>query len=452
MPLASFRIMSRGGSKGLASRSVKVASTLRGTQAGRLAARQRHPKAPWRALLLAVAGLSLLLPTGPAMALGIHPATGVPICNGGTCGWQFATIPQSVATAQTNLNSIVYVDSQTVVIVGGQGTILRSTDGGVTWNLVSSPSPGVTLNSVVGLPGGVLLAAGSYGDLIASNNGGASWYPYYPHGGLQGNVSEMGFPSLSFGYAATDSGLYFSQDAGETWTAAHLPASPPVQSAGFANSQVGWINAGLNGAIYRTTDGGAHWNEVGLGMTPVSATDIVALSPSEAWILQYQGTVWKTTDGTNYTTMELRTQQKTHQIFVDPPYAWVVSDDANTFYTADSGACWIEESVPQIPELYSVSFYSPQQGVTAGDGVVWYTNNGGLGSNDISQCPANQTTPVSPPTVFILALLAGSTAIVGYWWVRFRGENQGPGETKDSADYKKLQGRLKVRQRKRYIH
>ena len=209
---------------------------------------------------------------------------------------------------------------------------------------------------------------------------------------------------------------------------------------------------GVSAQVYFTGDGGGHWTQLVMGISPVFASDIVATGPYSAWVLQYQGYVFSITGGINSTKTDLPTQQATHQIFADPPYAWVVSDDANTFYTSDNGGCWIEESVPSIPELYAVSFDNPQDGVAAGDGVIWYTADGGLGSNDSNPClPAAQGTPWELYGVGGIGAAAALAATAIVWRSRRNSLERGAAEPPTPEAVHRLQRKLRLKNRKRYL-
>jgi photosystem II stability/assembly factor-like uncharacterized protein len=322
----------------------------------------------------------------PARAAPITPmsSAGVPFCGTGFCGWNWANVPSSFSQAQTSLRSVIYVNPSVLVAVGDTGAILRSADGGVNWTMVPSPLPStVYFKDVVMNPSGLVMAGGWNGTIIASPTSGASW-EVWPSHGLLGNISQMQFVTVSLGYAVTSSGFFVTRD-GMNWTQMILPSQGPGIALAFYSSTTGWVNIGsIQPQVYFTTNGGSTWTKVLVaGFPEVFTSTIVATGPTSAWILGYQGTVWTVTHGIHTNATRLTTSQHTWTMaVVNGQYGWVSSDDANTFYTSDGSNIWMEEGVPQIPEIYGMAFTNPTDGVAVGDGVIWYTTNAGLGAND----------------------------------------------------------------------
>lgn len=131
--------------------------------------------------------------------------------------------PQSSGDVTTQpLSAIHGMDESNLLAGGTNNALLRTTNGGVTWMLVTGPSAkaAVAINAVY----------------MASEN---EWH---------------------IGY--NDGSLYYTIDGGVNWVAKVLPASPTVIDAiEFATRSVGYIAAhtAIKGLIYRTVNGGASW-------------------------------------------------------------------------------------------------------------------------------------------------------------------------------------------------
>lgn len=76
---------------------------------------------------------------------------------------------------ERHLNALTRLATDTYVIVGESGTLLRSSDGGAHWEQVSSPYAG-SFFGVLALPDGSALAFGMRGHIVRSEDDGASWF------------------------------------------------------------------------------------------------------------------------------------------------------------------------------------------------------------------------------------------------------------------------------------
>src|ERR1700687_2720927 len=114
------------------------------------------------------------------------------------------------------LLGVSFVDANSGTAVGDAGTILRTTDGGATWNRQTSG----TIYALLGVSfvdANIGTAVGERGTILRTRNDGDSWTP---------------------------------QTSGTTQ---HL------QSVSFVDAHIG-TTVGSYGTILRTTDGGATWN------------------------------------------------------------------------------------------------------------------------------------------------------------------------------------------------
>ncbi|HRP22506.1 MAG TPA: YCF48-related protein [Thauera sp.] len=73
-----------------------------------------------------------------------------------------------------HLNAIVRVDEDVFVIAGEAGTLLRSQDGGATWQALASPYSGSYFGALA-LPRGAVLVYGMRGHVFRSDDGGETW-------------------------------------------------------------------------------------------------------------------------------------------------------------------------------------------------------------------------------------------------------------------------------------
>jgi photosystem II stability/assembly factor-like uncharacterized protein len=192
--------------------------------------------------------------------------------------WAPLTLPPS----GTPLTSVHFPTATTGFIVGRSNTLLKTTDGGATWNDIGNAIPFPLyvqdvffLDELTGFVGG---GGGSQGEppaLFSTTNGGATWTqrsgPWESHPGNA--IRAIRFLPLSpaDGYVAhlavnAIAPVHHTTDGGTTWT----PGTGAVAS--FRNFSGGFAVAG-NAEVY-SWSGGAGWTSLGAislpGVTPPS--------------------------------------------------------------------------------------------------------------------------------------------------------------------------------------
>jgi photosystem II stability/assembly factor-like uncharacterized protein len=155
---------------------------------------------------------------------------------------------------------------------GDFGTMIHTEDGGATWTVSRVPEavklPESALDTGVE-PGDVNLYALSYGDpdhawiagefgtIMASSDGGLTWTQQTAP--VESTLFGIRFSDAQHGIAVgLDSVILRTEDGGATWT--HQPAPVTGRSLFdvFVRGREGWI-VGDQGTVLRTADGGATW-------------------------------------------------------------------------------------------------------------------------------------------------------------------------------------------------
>ncbi len=96
------------------------------------------------------------------------------------------------------------------------GNMLKTTDGGVTWNSVYTHTDGFLGLAVFG---DAVYAGGGYETIVKSVNGGTTWSQVNPTSTNANHFRSAAFVSADTGYVVGDVGLiYYTTDGGTTWT------------------------------------------------------------------------------------------------------------------------------------------------------------------------------------------------------------------------------------------
>ena len=165
--------------------------------------------------------------------------------------------------------------------------ILKSNDGGTTWNVSTAGLPGTccVLSTALAIdpnnPGN--LYAGLYAGLFKSTDGGVSWREVYMYSGankpqFRTVVLDAQNPGTLYSFDSY-SGVSKSTNGGASWSTANsgLP-STRVNSLAIDSQDSRTLYAGTLSGLYKSTDGGANWQAAnsGLGTDAIVA---VALDP-----------------------------------------------------------------------------------------------------------------------------------------------------------------------------
>ncbi len=288
--------------------------------------------------------------------------------------------------------------TNTIMAVGGNGTIGTSTDKGQTWSFNFDPDFGFagikgmmnvgTTTFAVGTNGlfmkkeaagdwevslaaplgfapilhdvwyldGVICVSGQYDYLIKSADMGATWTQLYHSASLSDAMYKMhwfdALNGLLVGEYAGDDAIYTTDDGGATRTLIwHNVKSYQFNSVHFAPGQGKFgVIGGDDIGLYYTIDGGLTWN-AGVHDVATATNDIeevFMVNSKEVWAVGDNGTIVKSTDGgANWfqqpswtTTIELM------DLDFNPlnGHGWISGNDQTARHSKDGGATWIDLS------------------------------------------------------------------------------------------------------------
>jgi photosystem II stability/assembly factor-like uncharacterized protein len=167
-------------------------------------------------------------------------------------------------TSEEILNSVFFIDEKNGWIVGGDGTIYNSTDGGENWE---SQNSGTTksLRSVYFMDASNGWSVGYDNDgavLVSTINGGETWSLSMLPDVLK--LNSIYFRDLNIGwtcgsivYEQEERGaILYTENGGETWDVQHYEDELSIlYDIDFIDDNTGWV-VGTDGILLKTTTGG----------------------------------------------------------------------------------------------------------------------------------------------------------------------------------------------------
>lgn len=257
-----------------------------------------------------------------------------------------------------------FIDANTGWTVGANGTILKTTDGGASWQRQASGID-VGIRAVRFTDANNGWAQGEYGALLHTTDGGASWSV----GKLPGSAmapSLQVFDAKTLSVKDSSGYVYSSDDAGQTWRTSSFV--PSVDS----KSRVLWSL--VDGVLSKSSD---------FGVTQAQVLDARPAS-----------------NGSNYyySSYQLQRSDDQHLLVVRSSQGYVNGNwvyDNRYWRSQDGGATWDTPSMQGLPvdaTNYSFNFQFAGPGVLLGssNGVLYRSGDGG-GSWTVATLPQGNT-------------------------------------------------------------
>ena len=292
----------------------------------------------------------------------------------------------------SRLSSVFFVDRERGWVVGSNGTLLETDDGGAKWRRRSLPErqKRESVRDVWFLKDnessdrlcllgqyGIFDPKGSYNItdrvfvLVSSNN---------EDGWVAGLTARQPIrrPDRILGrIEVNESGQIQVKDP-DVYSETNRAPEPVLLRMFFINNRVGWA-CGESGTIQFTRDGGANW-ALQYALTRKLLYAVSALSPTEAWIVGAVGTILHTTNGGQVWKDEVSGVKDDLQAvhFIDSRRGWAVGKNGTIISTTDGGLHWKIKTSNSKVNLNDVVFVKPTEGWAAGDdGIVLHTLDGG---------------------------------------------------------------------------
>lgn len=198
--------------------------------------------------------------------------------------WQQIIVP-----TRATLTAVAFVDELVGLAVGHDLTILRTADGGSSWQLMHEDrDEQPPFLDVLFVDKNIVFAIGAYGTFFESTDGGRNWEQRW--------ISEDDFHLNAI--AATETGIYIAAEAGMAYKSSDQGETfdelyPDYEGSFFgllASAENCLLLFGLRGNLFHSDDGGATWNQLDTG-TDASLTTAIRLADNRILIAGLSGTL-----------------------------------------------------------------------------------------------------------------------------------------------------------------
>jgi len=285
-----------------------------------------------RSLPARLAARSLLLDGASrgALAVAVGERGHALVSRDGGDSWTQADVP-----TRAMLTGVWLHDERLGWAVGHDETILRTRDGGATWELVHSvPENERPLLDVWFRDADHGFAVGAYGAFLVTADGGESWQERRI-GEDDFHLNQIAAAADGTLYLAAEAGnAYRSDDGGESWS----PLATPYDGSYFgvlplADGAV--LLYGLRGHLYRSEDRGATWAAIPTG-TEATLMAGIELDDARVLVAGLAGVLLRSGDGGRSFAAETFDDRRGH--------AGVVRADGAVYLLGDGGTRCVEAS------------------------------------------------------------------------------------------------------------
>lgn len=304
--------------------------------------------------------------------------------------WQsLPTIPNGA-----NIRQICFVNATTGFAVGLSGTILKTTNGGQSWNTQTSGT-NQSLMAVYFLDANTGFVSGSSGTILKTIDGGTTWTN-------QSLTSSYAYMNIDFGTASTGycrdnhGSIIKTINGGTTWTfQSSGNGLGSVYDLDFIDANTGYTVGGMNGNIQNTVNGGTNWTNQASGtINDLYACDVV--DASRCFAVGDAGTILSTNDGgANWTSQTSGTTASLQDVyFYNATTGWAIGYGGTILHTSNGGNTWSAQTSGTSVNLLQASFVDSNTGWVLGEnGVLLTLKNAPLSLTQESKTKNTQVYP-----------------------------------------------------------
>jgi len=281
----------------------------------------------------------------------------------------------------STFHDIHFFDDSTGLLVG-DGMVRLTFDAGHTWDSIVHFSDDSYMHAFSGWgDGGV--AVGWAGAISSTFDGGSSWENYKSN--ITTPFLDIGFLSSNRGYAISgytnSKNLISSVDGGSSWIVDTIVENGPFYKMQVSGQCIYLLNS--SSQLMKTTNAGADWQLLDVPSETSIYSDLNFVNENTGYLCSYEGILFKTNNGglawENHSldpNFEL-----SDMFFLNENLGWMLDRSARlVFRTTNGGNNWesgfVGDEYQNLPQ--SVFFINENEGfVTTSDGIIFKSTDGG---------------------------------------------------------------------------
>lgn len=296
--------------------------------------------------------------------------------DGGITWEELNSIPES------RFFDIAFQDKNIGIAVGENGAILRTENGGETWTSITS---GVTedLLSIAFSKEDHFVIVGKNGKILRSTDGGRVWTLI--NSGTSVQLNDLYFINPTIGFVAgTEGKILKTLDGGITWTIINTLSNKNLNGVVFSSELIGYA-AGETGLVLKTINGGQNWTTLTTGVTvPLKK---ISISPIDVRIIVAVGdgatSIRSANSGTTFAKSNLGAGnlRNLRSISFKPAsnLAFASGQDGYLISSTNAGTSWTQRLAGIRNNFSTTDFKSNLFGFIGGqNGAMFVTSNGGV--------------------------------------------------------------------------
>jgi photosystem II stability/assembly factor-like uncharacterized protein len=219
--------------------------------------------------------------------------------------------------------------------------VMFSSNGGTTWSTNPGLTIPVTLYGIKMLNSNTGYVSGASNRIFKTTNGGASWDSVSTAIGTSTTLYCPDFINENTGWVSGSSGRIFkTTNAGANWSLLTTGVTNTLYRIDMVDANTGWF-IGSSGAVRKTTDGGTTWTAQTSNYSS-TINWIQMINANTGYLAALSGNIRKTTNGgTNWDTVQTPVTNSLYSLsFVDANTGFVSGSAGLSMRTTTGGSSW----------------------------------------------------------------------------------------------------------------